>query len=581
MVLALAASASAQTNATDLLARGSALIQTKPGEAVKVLREALRLDPNLPQIRYQLGLAFHAIGDLADSEAELREELTRVPDSAPAHNYLGIVLFELGNARAAVEEFRTAVRLAPNDPNTHFNLGEALAAIGDKTVADELQKASALAPGDALLARVAAAATTIKGTTIKVDVRQVLVPVVVTDRRGHHVTGLTQKDFKILEDGAEQTITNFSVEHSGLPESDISAAADPARAAPAVPLHAAAPAPHAPARRTYVICIDTLHAAFNNFVSARDALTKLFQHEQSEDSQYVVVALGNTAQVVLNTTRDPAAVLAALKSKAFQKAFLDGQQGGLKPDLERYRRDLNQTRQVCELAAKTHDIPPTMQCEAGKRRMPQGAQTIAELDRTLTIGFLRQFRFLVTQLAQARDRRTIVLLSDGFQIAPGREAYDLLNAFFPELQGYSLQYGERMQDEFEPILKLAAASNITIDTIDSRGLYGLASADAANPGAAASVATAVDRADRNLASANGNTLAEIAEATGGTAFHDNNDLLSGLQRAFADGRDYYTIGYVSTNANRDGKFRAIAVQVRGHDVTINAKRGYWSERAAQ
>jgi tetratricopeptide (TPR) repeat protein len=63
-----------------------------------VLQEALRLDPELPTLRYQLGLAFHAIGDEADAEAELREAESRAPDSAAAHNYLGIVLFQEGNA---------------------------------------------------------------------------------------------------------------------------------------------------------------------------------------------------------------------------------------------------------------------------------------------------------------------------------------------------------------------------------------------------------------------------------------------------------------------------------------------------
>ena len=47
--------------------------------------------------------------------------------------------------------------------------------------------------------------------TIKVDVRQVLVPVVVTDKEGRHVTGLTQADFKIFEDGLEQKITGSRV----------------------------------------------------------------------------------------------------------------------------------------------------------------------------------------------------------------------------------------------------------------------------------------------------------------------------------------------------------------------------------
>jgi VWFA-related protein len=138
-----------------------------------------------------------------------------------------------------------------------------------------------------------------------------------------------------------------------------------------------------------------------------------------------------------------------------------------------------------------------------------------------------------------------------------------------------------MSDEFEPILKVAAASNVTIDTIDSRGLYGQKAFDASNPGASITVDGAVGRVDRNTAATEGNTLAEIAAATGGTAFHDSNNLLGGLQRAFADGRDYYTIAYVSDNANFDGKFRAIAVQVRDPNAVVNAKRGYWAAPAAQ
>jgi VWFA-related protein len=199
---------------------------------------------------------------------------------------------------------------------------------------------------------------------------------------------------------------------------------------------------------------------------------------------------------------------------------------------------------------------------------------------------------VVAQLARARDRRTIVLISDGFQIEPGREALALVNAFFPPASHClvpsdvfcppnGLQSTSRMSDEFEPILELAAASNVTIDTIDSRGLYGQKAFDASNPGTSVRVDGAVGRVERNMAAADGNTLGEIAAATGGTAFHDSNNLLGGLERAFADGRDYYTLAYVSGNTNFDGKFRAIAVQVRDPKAVLNAKRGYWAAPAAQ
>jgi len=571
-------------DAKELLARGAQLIQSKPAEAVRVLEQALRLDPELPTLRYELGLAFHAIGDEADAEAELREAVSRDPESAAAHNYLGIVLFQTGNAKAALEEFRAAAKLAPEDPNAHFNLGEAFARTGDiNNALGELRVAAGLTPSDTGLTRLVKAVETALAppeNTIKVDVRQVLVPTIVTDREGHHVTGLTQADFKVFEDGVEQKITGFSVENSTLPpvRSPTQVGASSVVAASAAPTRA-------PVRRTYMICIDTLHTSFNNFASTREALVKLFEREHADDSQYVVVALGASAEMVLNVTHDPAAVLAVFQGKRLQKIFLDGQQGGLNGEMERFRRDLGQTREACNLVGQ--DRVYQGQCETGMARANLESGQIAEVERTLTTGFLREFRALISQLARARDRRTVVLISDGFGIEPGREAYTLLDAYFPFVSHCLVpqsvncpRSGQltsvRMQDEFEPILQLAARSNITIDTIDSRGLYGQSTFDASSPGNPSNVDGAVGRVERNAAAAQGNTLAEIAEATGGTAFHDSNNLLGGLERAFADGRDYYTIAYVPGNPNLDGKFRAITVEVRDRKVVVNAKRGYWA-----
>src|SRR5215469_8899199 len=49
-------------------------------------------------------------------------------------------------------------------------------------------------------------------SVIRVNVRQVLVPVVVTDKKGHSVGGLTPSDFQIAEDGVPQEIVAFTRE---------------------------------------------------------------------------------------------------------------------------------------------------------------------------------------------------------------------------------------------------------------------------------------------------------------------------------------------------------------------------------
>jgi len=69
---------------------------------------------------------------------------------------------------------------------------------------------------------------------------------------------------------------------------------------------------------------------------------------------------------------------------------------------------------------------------------------------------------------------------------------------------------------------------------------------------------------------------ELAATTGGVFYHNSNDLLKGLRQSFADGREYYVLSYVSSNAAADGKFRAITVQVAGKNLVVRAKHGYWA-----
>jgi VWFA-related protein len=84
------------------------------------------------------------------------------------------------------------------------------------------------------------------------------------------------------------------------------------------------------------------------------------------------------------------------------------------------------------------------------------------------------------------------------------------------------------------------------------------------------------RAEDTIARENGNAMAQLAQATGGVYFHDNNDLLSGLQRFFDDQRQRYLIVYSPSNDTEDGKFRKIKVTVANKKLQVFAKSGYWA-----
>jgi hypothetical protein len=77
-----------------------------------------------------------------------------------------------------------------------------------------------------------------------------------------------------------------------------------------------------------------------------------------------------------------------------------------------------------------------------------------------------------------------------------------------------------------------------------------------------------------LAAARSDNLRGLADNTDGIAVVDTNNLDAGMKRIGADLSSYYLLGYASTNAKLDGKFRKITVRVKRAGVDVRARRGY-------
>ena len=70
------------------------------------------------------------------------------------------------------------------------------------------------------------------------------------------------------------------------------------------------------------------------------------------------------------------------------------------------------------------------------------------------------------------------------------------------------------------------------------------------------------------------SLYDLALGTDGLAVVNSNDLDKGLRRIAGDLTSYYLLGYYSTNAKLDGRFRRLEVKVKRPGVDIRARRGY-------
>jgi VWFA-related protein len=426
------------------------------------------------------------------------------------------------------------------------------------------------------------------------NVKEVLVPVVVTDAKGHHVTDLKRSDFKVSEDGVPQEIVAFRTTVDSAPEAgqETGHAASPPAGKPAKPVHRPAAASNA-VRRTYLIIIDTLHSSFANFGRARDALLKSLRQEQDTDTQYALMALGRELAVVKDSTTDAGEIAAAIGSKGFAKTIQTSEATSTAIAIRDFTGLMRNYCSACACESNAGGDQPG--CSAAKSRVKAFLVSFEERTYILDRNFLLRLNELVKATGSMPTSRTIIFISDGFNRFPGGELYGIVHGFAP--RDRSFQFPSRdTESELQNILKAATGYDVKFYTLDSRGVYSaafnagntfdastplsttIAQMDDRNaPSEATATMEAVNRAESSAGRENADVMAQLARETGGLFFQNSNDLPKGITRALTDTREYYVLAYVPKNEAPDGKYRKIKVEVNGGDkLRVNAKAGYWA-----
>jgi VWFA-related protein len=438
-----------------------------------------------------------------------------------------------------------------------------------------------------LLACACVSAQTSDAPVIRVDVRQVLVPVIVTDGKGHHVTRLKPSSFHILEDGVLQEIAAFSTDAAPSAGAVTASVARPAEQStgPSVATPEAA-------GRTFVICVDALNSAFASSTRTREALTRLFEKEKPGEARYVLLSIGRQLQVLQTATSETAAILAKLHSPVVQPALGGG-------DAQMLRSELNDLKNRMFDFCKSCDCTSATGCSTQIQVLKIGLDGQAEHWGLVRAQFLGQLKSVVEELAKLPAGRTLILVSDGFSLQPTREFYAVAAAFFPKDQRFRMAGPTDLESSLQAVIKVAVERNVRIYSVDSSGLTqssfaGSGSMDASAPSdrSAPSVIRRVPSSNRggtllsemdnqasSVALQNGSGMEQLAQATGGVYYHDSNDMLTQFRSVLSDGREYYLLAYVSKNRTQDGKFRKITVEVTDKKAHVRAKSGYWAEAA--
>jgi VWFA-related protein len=378
----------------------------------------------------------------------------------------------------------------------------------------------------------------------------VLVPTLVTDKSGAHITGLKKEDFTIRENGVEQKIATFeeitSNPHRLLRTSKPNEFTN-------------SPGNKDSTRRITLIVLDFINTPFTDQINARKELLKyLTQSLDPREATALYTLTRNGVQVIHDFTSDPRVLIAALhKVKGDTSQIVDNEQTV---------EDITGTASPDGSAGVD---PGTVQTEAAK------LQTMME-DAELNFQSFQQ-RVAITYTLEGMQQ--VAQAVAGF---PGRKSLIWAGGGFPfSVSDNTMQLAPAGRDSITDVLplyertwKLLNDAQIALYPIDVKGLQtNIASASVRNPGRNYNRNVSWRQLDTQ------STLQTFAQMTGGRAYYNSNDLEKGFRGAVADSAEYYMIGYYLDRTNTKSGWRKLAVKVDRDHVEVRERSGFFVTHA--
>jgi VWFA-related protein len=392
-----------------------------------------------------------------------------------------------------------------------------------------------------------------------VGVELVQVDVVVTDKEGRAVTGLTAADFEIREDGKAQALAYFGLE--GRTEGAVPA---PALTKPLPPPTVIAapprPAPSRPSTRQVVIVVDDLHIAPANLAAARAALKRFVDEQVDADDRIALVTTSGRTGFSQELTRDREDLRRALdRLSLIQQQRV---QTSEVPHLTEHQAELIDRGDpeairlaVAEILFENPDLDEAL----ARLRATQRAHSMLVEVMNYSSQALRTIEAVVSALAPVPGRKLVVLCSDGFLVGLGSS----------ETRNYDLRR----------IIDAATRSAVVLYALDTRGLVSeVPGGDASFGGGTVITAPGLrESLQRRSVEALRDGMAALAEDTGGLLVRESNDLSAGLGRILRDRQLYYVLAYEPSNQKADGRFRKIEVRLRGRSgLRVRTRGGYYA-----
>lgn len=140
--------------------------------------------------------------------------------------------------------------------------------------------------------------------------------------------------------------------------------------------------------------------------------------------------------------------------------------------------------------------------------------------------------------------------------------------------------GVNNQAQLQATTNAAMKANVSFFPVDARGLVAeapMGDATKGSPGGLGMYTGGSAMALSNNFQRSQDTLYALGADTGGKALLDYNDLSKGIQQAQQAISSYYIVGYYTSNAALDGKFRRVKIAMNGGlTANVTYRQGYYS-----
>ena len=385
------------------------------------------------------------------------------------------------------------------------------------------------------------------------------VPIVVTDKAGNHIHGLTKDDVHVLENGKEQKISTFE---------EIVAANTKLPAAPSKPGEFANLALSDQQPRTVtVIALDTINTPFLDQANGRRELIKfLADNINSGQVLALMIMTSRGVRVVQNLTGDTEQLIKILKQASGEIPVMQGQgqDEGLGTDAQE--------------AAAEGRLPDLGVIPTGDTNPQTAVNAFIAYPDVLYAGYAQQ--------EAVRDTlNSFLSIAWSLSGVPGRKSLIWATGGFPfEISTPEQLPGGNLSPLYERTMQALTTGQISVYPVDIRGLV----ANSANGSAVAVAGRTGGTVGRGTVQRNRDwylqttllTLDEFADMTGGKAFYNTNDLASSFKRAADDASSYYLASYYLDTHNNNAGWRQIKVKVNKPDTQVRARQGFFVTNAS-